>query len=247
MNASPPSLNPKTYEPVNSRVCHRVTAIYSILKDGPIASSFGDGFRGQGRPISDHLKFDRLDYHYRLASPLLPLTVSKVHLGPERVTTCIDSDCIERAVLWLHALHYGAFALGLTIDIRCDIETLIPLSESLHHKTVRIDGKPLWEGSIVALGDDHLVGNVELGPDVYQLIVPCASDHRKLKEGGQPNHDLIASLIYRYPGEYRNDTLRVRYPPEPNRSNGLAATGPYVGVISGHQSYFGGLPRAENA
>lgn len=223
------------YDPVPSRNCHRLSVVYPIDDRRKVSEQFSTDFGSVGEPVSDYLKLDRLEVFYDMAEHQLPRVLQRVELPGEKITLQEAGVAAERGYLWLVALPHGAHLAVLTLEIDCSLESCIPVMEDLHHRRVRVFDEPLWKGCIQTLTATNAerVQGQELAPDTYQLLFVRRSDHDALQPGGS----LASSLIYRYRADYSHETLRVVYPQESNRGSAFAATGPYVGVVSGTQGY----------
>jgi len=128
----------------------------------------------------------------------------------------------------------------LTLETEGDLGDVIGVTEDLHHRDVKISGEPLWNGCrkvLDSVRDDF--AEHALGLDTYQLVMPRKRDQDILTGAPQQPaaYSEIASIVYRYRRLYAERSSRVCFPEETNRGEGVAATGPYVGVLSGAQGY----------
>jgi len=228
------------YDPVAARANHRLSVIYSIDDTRRVSEDFSTEFAATGHPVSAYLTLDRLGTFYDLAERQLPRVICRESLDSASVTWETAACSIVRGSVWLVALPHGSLLLALTVELDCDLHQCVAVMEDLHHRRLQIGSDELWNGCCSFLPADAraIVEGAVLGPDTYQLLVVRGLDHAELKgPDGNVDRSTVSSLVYRYWGDYEHQTVRVLYPGETNRGHGLAATGPYVGVISGLQGY----------
>lgn len=226
------------YDPVPSRSCHRISAIFPIDDGRRVAAQFSVDFAGHGTSVSDAFSLDRLKPFYKMAQGQLPRVLERIDLAQGELCFERAEVPIEEARLWVFALPHGAYVLAVTVEVSCPLLECIGVLEDFHHRRFTVCDDDVWLGCTRKMEGRTFdeASSYLLGPDTYQLVF---TDSKSQGAPTTAQKQTISSLIYRYAGVYSDshETARVLYPPETNRGAGIAATGPYVGVVSGLQGY----------
>ena len=235
-------MTPLQTDGVTDRPAHRLTTLYSLNLErrtlGALAAS------RVNKEITDHLRFGRLEAHYRTAGEQFPAVLMSADTNPPLDgPRNANSMRVERTRLWLFKVPHGGLVAGLTLDFSGPLRDSIPLLEDAYYGEVETRSGPLLDTLRFAAGDlSPYLETAELGTHGHQLLFVPAScedlvdgdNHRRR----QVNHDLVRRLIYRYDAPYRQDSGLVVFPPEPNRRmRALAACGPYFSVLASQQDY----------
>jgi len=211
--------------PVQRKV--RITNLYATPWHLADAATAGD--------LSDYLRMGRLDGYYRLSANQLPRVLRREDLDTRalKFRRWQHGDDVTGARIWLFRLPSGQIVTALSLDASCDLADTIDLLEDCYYGDVAIAEVPVEDhahGLAAQLGAD---GSSERSflPERHQIVfssVPAPDDY----------DDLVQRLVYRADLPYRKEYSAIRYPSELNRRPGsLAAVGPYVSVLCGHQDY----------
>lgn len=231
------------YDPVASRELHRISVIYSIDRAAAVSTEFGFDYVDSGGSITEYLELDRLSPHYEFGENQFPRVLHREEIGGSRLELGVKSSAEAMwARLWLFALPHGSLVATVTFEVRCELMDCISVLEALHHRRYTIDGDEPW-AAVCKLAPPDTSGELDrctVGSEVHQILFPSAASLPELivDGSGAPQRSTIDSLIYRYRSSYREGDSRIRYPAEANRGHDtLAATGPYVAIVAGHQGY----------
>lgn len=195
--------------------------------------------------IANHLRFGRLDIHYRGAEGQFPIVLvsEDVQLPCDGPRNC-GSMQIKRSRIWLFRLPHGGLVVGLTLDFSGALTSSIPLLEDAYYGEV-VTGAGSLLDTLRLADKEKFAAHLEtaqIGNHGHQLLfVPDSCEDLVESDGHvsrEINHDLVRRLIYRYDVPYRQDSGLIVFPPETNRRmRALAACGPYFSVLASQQDY----------
>lgn len=187
-------------------------------------------------PVSDHLYFGRLTDFYKLSSDQMPHVLKTWELEGDRVSTAKWKLPLQRARIWAFIVPSGQIVAALTVDVTAPLSESPPLLEDTYYANLTIDGTSLeqWIYSQFASEGFCAPGsNNEFAQERHQLVFSTISDSEQ-----PPDQDQVQRVIYRAKLPARPESLSFLTPAELNRRpNNVAAVGPYVSLLSGHQDY----------
>jgi hypothetical protein len=220
---------PLPFEPYVSRDGLRLTTVYATSWTATPSLSLH-------RPVGEWLRLGRLARFYEVSQHQLPRVVVRQEI--DAASLCFerwsDTAAVRGVRVWLFALPSNQLLTALSLDVGVSLVDSVPLLEDLYYDAIAINGAPLeqWLGA-------HLMPGVAIDrpagllPERHQLVycaVPAAAN--------LPTADQVQRVIYRADLPCRPDQSSISYPVELNRRpTTMAALGPYVSVIAGHQDY----------
>ncbi|MCH6161490.1 hypothetical protein [Streptomyces marispadix] len=219
------------FEPFASREHIRLTTVYST----PWTYDPSQVQSVTKRP-GDFFRLGRLAKYYNRSDEQLPRVIRHEALNCSSVT-CHRWSAGEpvAAHMWYFVLPSGQVVVALTLDVPGTLMGTIPLLEDLYYASIECDGLPLEQLAANRIGCKlNSRGEVPgFLPERHQLVFHSVNTPNEI-----PDDDTIQRIIYRSDLPYRAEHSSICYPQELNRRpTTVAALGPYVSVLGGHQDY----------
>jgi len=191
---------------------------------------------GSGGDLPDYLRLRHYEQYYRLSAGQLPHVLIREALDVSALRFRRwqqHAALVTGARLWLFCLPSGQIVAALSLDVHCEMADTIDLLQDCYAGDVRIGEATAgqYARTVAAqLGADTAAGQGFL-PEHHQIVF----DEEPAPEDSD---ELVQRLIYRADLAYRKEHSAIRYPGELNRRPWwLAAVGPYVSVMCGHEDF----------